>query len=397
MTLRNTITTTRGIFVFAATIVGAGILALPVVASEAGFLPLAAMIVGLAAVSALSGLYIAESVLADKQSAHLPSLARRSLGPWGGVAMLVGIAIYVYGALIGYLAAGGQVFHSLSHGAVPVWLGTLIYFVIGTAILHGGIVLISWVNTYLLYAMLVLLGVVMGMAAPHVQVHFLQRSDWASVLDVFGVVLFAFLGHSVLPSIASRLEDKKRIGVVVCAGLAVPCVLYLLWSLVVLGAVPVAVETGHSLSHSRAAGHPATIPLGFIVGGSVILLGNIFAALSMLTSYIGLGVSLEDSYRDAASRRRAVPNWVLTSAVVLPPLVVALMKPDAFVRTLDIAGTFGGGLFVGVLPVLMVLRLRRSGVPQEFTTWGGSALARIVMAVYVAGMLYTVATLTFGP
>jgi tyrosine-specific transport protein len=168
LTLRNTITTPRGIFVFAATIVGAGILALPVVASEAGFLPLAAMIVGLAAVSALSGLYIAESVLADQQSAHLPSLARRSLGPWGGV-------------------------------------------------------------------------------------------------------------------------------------------------------------------------------------------------------------------------------------VVLPPLVVALMKPDAFVRTLDIAGTFGGGLFVGVLPVLMVLRLRRSGVPQGCTTWGGSALAWIVMAVYVAGMLYTLATLTFGP
>jgi amino acid permease len=46
--------TLKGIFVFSATIVGEGILALPVVASEPGFPPLAAMIVILAAVSGLS-------------------------------------------------------------------------------------------------------------------------------------------------------------------------------------------------------------------------------------------------------------------------------------------------------------------------------------------------------
>jgi tyrosine-specific transport protein len=397
LTVPKTISTARGTFVFAATIVGAGILALPVVASEAGFLPLATMIIALAGVSVLSGLYIAESVLADKEGSHLPALARQWLGPWGSAAMLIGIAIYVYGALIGYLAAGGQVFYSLSHGAIPVWLGTLIYFVIGTAILHGGIVLISRVNTYLMWAMLVLLGVVMGMAVPHIQVHLMQRTGWSSILDVFGVVLFSFLGHSVLPSIASSLEDKRQIAKVIAAGLAVPCVLYLLWSLVVLGAVPVSSELRHSLSGARTAGHPATIPLGFVVGGSVILLGNAFAALSTLTSYTGLGVSLKDSYQDVATyRRRSVPGWALTALVALPPLVVALLKPDAFVRTLDIAGTFGGGLFVGILPVLIVLRMRRREASQEFRTPGGNALALIVMTVYVAGMLYTLVSRFIG-
>ena len=251
--------------------------------------------------------------------------------------------------------------------------------------------LISWVNTYLLYAMLVLLGVVMGMAAPHVQVHFLQRTTGLSFSTCSVWCCLPSLGIPYCRR--SPRGSKTRSGSPPSCGSALPsrvCCL-LLWSLVVLGAVPVTAETGHSLSHSRVAGHPAAIPLGFVVGGSVILLGNVFAALSMLTSYIGLGVSLEDSYRDAAWRRRAVPNWVLTTAVALPPLVVALLNPDAFVRTLDIAGTFGGGLFVGVLPVLMVLRLRRSGA-QAFTTWGGSALAWIVMAVYVAGMLSTAAT-----
>ena len=122
------ISTWKGVFLFASTIVGAGILALPVIASKAGFLPLAAMIVVLAGVASLSGLYIAESVLADSTDSHLPALAQRHLGTWGVIAMLLGISIYVYGALIGYLVAGGQIFHTLSRGVIPVWCGTLIYF-----------------------------------------------------------------------------------------------------------------------------------------------------------------------------------------------------------------------------------------------------------------------------
>ena len=159
-------TTTKAIFLFASTIVGAGILALPVVASHAGFLPLATMLVAIAVVSSLSGFYISESVLAHVEELHLPSLAERHLGKWGLVAMLLATAIYIYGALVGYLAAGGQIFHALSNGAIPVWLGTLLYFVIGSVILHRGMVLVGRINSGLMYAMLVLLGILIAMAAP---------------------------------------------------------------------------------------------------------------------------------------------------------------------------------------------------------------------------------------
>ena len=392
--MAQSISTLKGIFLFSSTIIGAGILALPIAAEEAGFLPLAAMIVLVAVVSAFSGFYIAESALADQQNPYLPTLARRHLGTWGLVAMLLGISIYIYGALVGYLAAGGQIFFTLSHGAIPVWLGTLIYFAVGSVILHRGLVLVSKVNTFLMYAMLLVLGTLIAMAAPKIQVPLLLRSSWSSVLDVFGVVLFAYLGHSVIPSIVSNLENKKRIVMVVAMGIALPCVLYLLWSMVVLGVVPAASENGHSLSTARAAGQPATIPLGFIVGGSVIVLGNVFAACSTMTSYIGFGISLKDSYGDLANkRRRLLSELALTGLVVLPPLLLALLHPGAFLHTLDIAGTFGGGLFVGILPVLIVLKVRRSGLRSEFMTKGGTVFPYLVLLVYAVGMLYTAAKL----
>ena len=392
--MTRSMSTAKGVFLFGSTIIGGGILALPVVASHVGFIPLAAMIVVIAAVSAFSGLYIAESVLADDEDQHLPTLAQKHLGPGGFAAMLLGIAIYTYGALVGYLAAGGQIFEVLSGGAIPVWAGTLLYFAIGSIILHCGMALVSRINAYLMYVMVLLLGILIAVATPSIQIPFLLRSDWHSFLDVFGVVLFAYLGHSVLPSIAFNLKDRKRITFVVLAGIALPCALYLLWSMAVLGAVPASSVSGGSLSEAQAAGEPATIPLGVMLGGSVIVLGNVFAALSTLTSYLGFGISLKDSYGDLGRRqRRALSGAMLTALVVVPPLLLALMMPGGFVRMLDFAGTFGGGLFVGILPVLIVLQVRRSGPPQAATTWGGTAIPCLVLTIYVFGMLYTVGRL----
>jgi amino acid permease len=57
--MSQSFSTAKGVFLFSSTIIGAGILAPPIVASQAGFPPLAAMSVAMAVVSAFSGLHIA--------------------------------------------------------------------------------------------------------------------------------------------------------------------------------------------------------------------------------------------------------------------------------------------------------------------------------------------------
>lgn len=164
--------------------------------------------------------------------------------------------------------------------------------------------------------------------------------------------------------------------------------------MVVLGTVPAVSENGHSLATARAAGQPATIPPGFAIDGGLILLGNVFAAFSTMTSYIGFGVSLKDSYADLADKKRRLRSELaLTGLVVVSPLMLALLHPGAFLHTLDVAGTFGGGLFVGILPVLIVMKVRQSGSLGEFKTKGGAVVPYLVLFVYALGMLYTAAKL----
>ena len=148
----------KAVYTIAATIIGAGILAMPVYLSEIGFLPGIIMIflVGLAAI--FSALFIAESFLRFKKSLHLPMLAEKLLGRNGLIIMFFGILIYIYGALIGYLSAGGQVIYEVSGGAISIHVGILIYFIIGSLIIYLGLHIIESSSTFLFSLMMILLA-----------------------------------------------------------------------------------------------------------------------------------------------------------------------------------------------------------------------------------------------
>jgi amino acid permease len=341
-------------------------------------------------VSIFSALYIAETVVNTPGDHHLPSLAKEYLGGFGFFLMIIGIIIYIYGALTGYLAAGGQLFYSLSHGKIPVLVGILIYFVIGSFIVHFGLNIVSRVETYLFNAMLILIGMVVALTLPNIEIPLVLETHWRDTLNVFGVVLFAYVGHSVIPSIARGLKNHEDINRISIWGVFIPLLLYVVWCFVVIGAVPkTAVEGLPSLVGAKNSGQPATIPLGLIIGGSVIILGNLFAVLSTMTSYIGFGFSLKEAYVDvAAEMHQKISPPAVTLLVVIPPLVTALFKPKGFVHALDIAGTYGGGMFVGILPVLMVLSSRKKAKPIKHMTWGGKWMPYSVLFIYMIGICY---------
>ncbi|MBR9676837.1 amino acid permease [Candidatus Woesearchaeota archaeon] len=394
--MRGDVTPLKGVFVFSATIIGAGILALPLVAAGSGLIPLILVLIVIGVVSIFSALYIAETVLNTKGDHHLPTLAKEHLGKNGFYLMLLGIIIYIYGALTGYLSIGGQMFNFLF--GIPLWQGMIIYFLIASIIVHLGLKIISYVETYLFILMLFLIGAILIIALPKVHVPLLVQANWSSTLSVFGVVLFAYVGHSVIPSIADGLKNKKDINKVAVWGVLIPLILYVLWSIAVIGNVPpIAPEGLPSLSAAAASGQPATTPLGVMVGGSIILLGSIFAVLSTMTAYIGFGFSLKDVYADTAqSLKQKISNITTTLAVVIPPLIIAMFNPEGFLDALKIAGTYGGGLFVGILPVLIVIQSRKNNKKnKKIITWGGQWMPYLVLSIYLIGMLYTTIKLFF--
>jgi amino acid permease len=163
-------------------------------------------------------------------------------------------------------------FYSLSNGKVPVLAGIVIYFVIGSFIVHFGLKIVSRVETYLFSGMLILIGTVIALTLPNIEIPLLLETHWDDTMNIFGVVLFAYVGHSVIPSIAQGLKKHGDINRISIWGVLIPLLLYVVWCFVIIGAVPkTAVEGMPSLAGAKSIGQPATIPLGLIVSGSVII------------------------------------------------------------------------------------------------------------------------------
>ena len=83
--------------------------------------------------------------------------------------------------------------------------------------------------------------------------------------------------------------------------------------------------------------------------------------------------------------------WVLA---VVPPLVFTFAKPDVFLKALDIAGTYGAGIFAGIMPALMVLRVRKEQLGRALTArerMGPYA----VLVLFVFVLLYATVSFLF--
>ena len=386
----------RAVYTIAATIVGAGILALPVYLGEAGFLPGIIMLVLVGVAAIFSALFIAEIFLRFKENLHLPMLAQKLLGRPGLYLMFFGIAVYIYGALIGYLSAGGQVIFELSQGRAPVQAGVLLYFILGVFIIYLGLKVVKTASFILFSLMMLLFVGMIGFTFPHLDFNLLARAEWSAAPMCFGILIFAFVGHAIIPSLGAAIRSHAfKLKRVCFWGIFLPLIFYLIWFFILSAAVPYgdaiskAVDPllSKTLLEARNLGQPATIPLAHLIGGPILILAGFFALFATFTSFLGFGLSLKDSYIDI-SRKRIKKSAALILAA-LPPLFLALWHPFSFLQSLEIAGLFGGGVFMGILPALMVLRARKIGerVP-EFVAPGGSVAPILVFLFFLFGLIY---------
>lgn len=388
----------EAMYTIAGTMIGAGILALPSSMAISGFPPglFAMLVIGF--LSILTALYVVEAFLRTEGDLHMPALAQRYFGKPGLMVMFIGILIYVYGALAGYLSAGGNLIYELSGGTIPFWAGTIIYFVVSTTIVFFGLHMAGWTELILFSIMIVFVFIIAGMAWPHANPELLVAADWSSLPAIFGIVLFAYVCHVVIPTVAGGMKhDKKGLIIATIAGMGLPMLIYVLWSVIFMAVIPQgeagvvvpATETV-TLAQAKHYGQPSTIPLGHLIGGTVIVIGSIFAILSTFTSYLGFGLSMTDCWIDLLKNfRRNLPRVAAILLSVLIPFILALTNPGSFLAGIDIAGMYGGSLFGGILPPLLLLAARKKGERStSFRVPGGSWLPIIVLLFFLFGVGY---------
>lgn len=360
--------TLSGTLLIAGTTIGAGMLGIPLVTAQAGFLPAVGITVLVWAFMLATGFLYLETTLWMHKGANILSMSYRFLGKTGR-AVSGSIYLFLYYCLmIAYFAAGAPIFISFLQ-MEPSLLGNLVYGVFFGGIIVFGIKVVDRINYILFFAMILAYLALVGVGSFEVSYERLVNTNYSKALFAAPILFSAFGFHNVIPSLTTYFDrDPKVLRKAIFFGTLIPLIVYLVWQWLIIGVVP-----EDAIQMALAEGKPATAALQSLTGNVWITgLGKFFALFAILTSMLGVAFSMVDFIADGMKIRpdRTITRVGLTFLVFAPPFLLTSVDPKIFVTAIGFAGGFGEAFLNGMLPALMVwmgrYRVQLGGERQLF-------------------------------
>lgn len=378
------------IAIVAGTAIGGGMLALPLATASLGTIPALLLLIVIWGISIYTSLLMLEINLRAGVGLNVHTITGKTLGKTGQFIQGGAFLSLLFSLTMVYLMGGSSLLESkmeLVGMQVNNQLAVLLFTAIFGGFIAVGVRWIDRVSRVLFSSMIALLVIVVAYLLPEVNFHLMMDNSTAGIVNrhdlnnlwlaAIPIVFTSFGFHVCIATIVRYLDgDAASLRKVLITGSTIPLICYILWLMVTLGtlgaetvydfngSLPHLVKALQSVAHSTVLQH-------FI---------DLFANLALITSFIGVTMSLFDyvaeltrSKNNALGRMR---TWLLT---FIPPLLCALYYPDGFLKVLGFAA-IPLVVMIIFLPIAMALGQRKQNL-GGYQVSGGSA------ALGVAGVL----------
>lgn len=265
---------------------------------------------------------------------------------------------------------------------MPVVLESLPLLLIFGFFVYRGTHSIDGLNRFLMGGLALTFVLIAVFLFPHVNLSLLKHVDSKALWIGSSVVATSFGFHIVIPTLTIYLNrDVKKLTQVILIGSLIPLVVYLIWQYLVLGIVPLeGIEKGY---HNGTNG--AELLSDYLGEGILSDLAQVFALIAIVTSFLGVSMSLTDFLADGCKiKRDAWGNVGLIALTFIPPFLIALIDPRVFLMALDYAGAFGVVFLLALMPALMVW-VKRKRDQVGYQAPGGTAA--LILTIGVSSIL----------
>ncbi len=345
-----------GILLVAGTTIGVGMLGLPVMTGFMGFWPSMLLFSICWVFMLFTGFLFIEINAAVGGRANLITMAEKTLGFWGKAVAWVFYLLLLYSLIAAYISGSAPLFRQIFPG-IPMGLAKFALPLLFGGFIYLGTKGVDWINRVLMGGLVLAYLILIALIPPHIQVNLLSHVSWAPFAYAAPVVLTSFGYHIIIPSLATYLHhDKKALYKVVIIGSMLAFVINGVWQFLVLGSVPL--EGANGLANAWQHGIPATGPLANMIQSSWVKIGAYaFSFFAIVTSFLGVGLSLSDFLTDGLKIKKSWEGRLL--AIILtfvPPLIFVFSYERGFLLALEYAGAFVAILLV-FLPAAMAWTL----------------------------------------
>lgn len=370
----------------AGTMIGAGMLAMPLTSAGIGFGFTLVLLLGLWALLTFSALLFVELYQTAESDAGIGTLSEQYFGKTGRIIATAVLIIFLYALIAAYISGGGSLLKDLlpeSFGdKVSILLFTLIFgsfIVIGT---HS----VDKINRVLFFVMLAAFAVVLSLMLPEIKFDNLMATpiDNALIISASPVFFTAFGFHGSIPSLNKYLDGNvKALRISILAGSAITLCAYILWQMSTHGLLT---QNEFLQILKEDATLNGLVKATLAITGSNMIAGavKLFSTLALVTSFLGVGLGLLECIEDLLKRsfNISVGRISLGLMTFIPPLVFALFYPEGFILALGYAGQMFA-FYAVVLPVSLVWKARRAHTNLPYKVWGGNLTLIIVLVLGV--------------
>ena len=380
------------------TMIGAGMLAMPLTSAGIGFTFTVVLLISLWLLLTYSALLFVEVYQTTESDSGIGTLSALYFGNAGRVVSTTVMFVFLYALLAAYISGGGEILMKATQstgllGQEGVIANTspemtLKIFIGIFTVFFGSFVIISTkvvdgFNRLLFLVMLVALVVVMFVMFPKASVQNLMAMplDNALIISAAPIFFTSYGFHGSIPSLVKYMEgDVRGLRIAIVAGSAITLVGYILWQLSTHGVLSQSEFT--QILKEKPTLYGLIEACRRITGSEIIASAvQLFSALALVTSFLGVALGLFDCTEDMLRKGLHINagRLLLGAITFLPPVLFAYFYPD-FIAALSYAGQMFA-FFAVVLPVGLVWKARRRYPNLPYRVAGGDVALIIALVI----------------
>lgn len=345
------------VFLILGTCIGGSMLALPMATASEGVVRTVFIMLSAWTLMTLGAFALLRVNLKLPENSNLISMAQSTLGNLGASLTWAITLILLYTLLSAYISSGqdllAAIFDSF-HLPMPMWLNAVLFTAALGFVVFRGINLVDYVNRGLMSSKLLICTILMLFLLPFTSIKNLSFQHLGTNTATMTCIT-AFGYACIIPSIRSYLKsDTKKLYWAVLLGGLIPLIAYLAWIFVVQATIP----TASSLSNLYSSEHPLKNMVETLTthvnNTGISILTNVFTSICVLTSFLGVALSLSDFLADGLKvKKEQTGLYLIGGLTLIPPLIIVLVFPSIFLKALNYAGILCVVLLF-LLPIAMV-------------------------------------------
>lgn len=374
----------------AGTMIGAGMLAMPLTSAGIGLTATVFLLIGLWAVLTFTALLFVELYQTADSDAGIGTLAAQYFGKAGRIISTAVLIVFLYALIAAYVSGGGSLLMDLlpamgdkdTMNKIAVLVFTIFFgsfIVIGT---HS----VDKINRVLFFVMIATFILVLSLMLPNIKFDNLMTMpiDNALIISASPVFFTAFGFHGSIPSLNKYLDGNvKSLRIAILVGSGITLFAYFLWQLSTHGLLSQN-EFLQILREDATLNGLVKATLEITQSPIIANAVKIFSTLALVTSFLGVALGLLECIEDLLKQSFDIHAGRISLGLMtfIPPVLFSLFYPEGFILALGYAGQMFA-FYAVVLPVALVWKARSIHPNLPYQVWGGKALLVLVLVLGV--------------